>query len=120
MPRRYCPEKPQNDVAEQFLVMPYGNSLAGQALAPGAKVIVKSLASGKFCQVILVEQKNHIICNLTSSEFATPLEFTGGQRHWLCWSCAANCTYFRMSCMRACCHEPSLCSRGSPRSAGLS
>ncbi len=63
--------------------MPYGNPLAGQALAPGSKVIVKSLASGKYCQVIMVEQKNHIICNVTSSESATPLEFTGGQPHWV-------------------------------------
>ena len=75
---RYCPEQPQNDTAEQFLVFPYSNVLApGQPLAPGSKVILKSVASGKFCQVIAVEQRNHIICNLTSMNLASPLDYTG-------------------------------------------
>jgi hypothetical protein len=75
----YCPAGvQQNDAAEQFAVFPTSSSLtSGQPLLPGSSILIKSIKTGKFCRVVLVGDKQQILCDVDDPSAASTMAYTG-------------------------------------------
>ena len=86
----YCPDsRPKYDAGEQFVVFPappstragaVGTSAAlgasGQLLPAGSQVVLKSVLTGKWCQVVAVGSKQQIICNVAAARGASVMLLT--------------------------------------------
>lgn len=61
----------------QFAAIPFGNSLSGEPILPGSKVLLKSLKTDKYCRVVDVAGTDQIKCDVTDPAQATPIDYTG-------------------------------------------
>jgi hypothetical protein len=48
----------------------------GAVITPGSNVLVKSIKTGLFCRVVLVDGNKQILCDVEAAD-ATPMIFTG-------------------------------------------
>jgi hypothetical protein len=63
----------------RFVAFPAASSslAPGASLSPGTPILLKSLQTVKYCQVVLVAGKQQIICNLTNPSTASAMQYTG-------------------------------------------
>jgi hypothetical protein len=61
----------------QFAAIPASNSLSGDPILPGSKVLLKSLKTDKYCRVVDVAGTDQIKCDVTDPTQATPIDYTG-------------------------------------------
>jgi hypothetical protein len=60
----------------QFTAFPLNTLAAGSSITAGSKVLVKSVATGKYCRVVAVATRQQILCD-ANIEQATAMDFTG-------------------------------------------
>jgi hypothetical protein len=63
----------------QFVALPaIANSLSGEPIVPGSKVLLKSLKTNKYCRVVQAgEDPAQIKCDVADPAQATPIDYTG-------------------------------------------
>lgn len=63
----------------QFVALPAtANSLSGEPIVPGSKVLLKSVKTNKYCRVVQAgEDPTQIKCDVTDPAQATPIDYTG-------------------------------------------
>jgi hypothetical protein len=65
-------------VSPQFVALPAtANSLSGEPIVPGSKVLLKSLKTNKYCRVVQAGEAEQIKCDVDDPAQATPIDYTG-------------------------------------------
>lgn len=64
----------KDDPAYQFLLFPTNNMAAGAAILPGQSVYIKSVATGRYCRIVVqAGGARSLACDAAASTAATPV-----------------------------------------------